>query len=112
MARKACAVLGISLSVILWYISCARALNIRMEHMKTGSPVLVMSCHTISSVRRVYKALREIVTLVQECRCQKDAAIACAANIHPEDGHTFRVMEAPGPEEVPTLMLQVSVFFL
>ncbi|KAK9836955.1 hypothetical protein WJX81_002590 [Elliptochloris bilobata] len=33
-------------------------------------------------------------------RCQKDAAIACAANIHPEDGHAFRVMEAPGPEEV------------
>ena len=36
-------------------------------------------------------------------RCQKDAAIACAANIHPEDGHAFRVMEAPGPEEVLTL---------
>lgn len=44
--------------------------------------------------------LKGSVTVVQGRRCQKDAAIACAANIHPEDGHAFRVMEAPGPEEV------------
>ena len=34
------------------------------------------------------------------CR-QKDAAIAAQANLHPEDGHSFRVFECPGPEEVP-----------
>lgn len=31
---------------------------------------------------------------------QKDAAIAAQTNLHAEDGHSFRVMEAPGPEEV------------
>ena len=31
---------------------------------------------------------------------QKDAAIAAQTNIHPEDGRSFRVVEAPGPEEV------------
>ena len=31
---------------------------------------------------------------------QKDAAIAAQTNLHPEDGHAFRVYEAPGPEEV------------
>ena len=31
---------------------------------------------------------------------QRDAAIAAQVNLHPEDGHTFRVQEAPGPEEV------------
>ncbi len=31
---------------------------------------------------------------------QKDAAIAAQTNIHPEDGRSFRVIEAPGPEEV------------
>ena len=31
---------------------------------------------------------------------QKDAAIAAQTNLHPEDGHSFRVHEAPGPEEV------------
>lgn len=31
---------------------------------------------------------------------QKDAAIAAQTNLHPEDGHSFRVYEAPGPEEV------------
>ena len=31
---------------------------------------------------------------------QKDAAIAAQTNLHPEDGHSFRVKEAPGPEEV------------
>ena len=31
---------------------------------------------------------------------QKDAAIASQTNIHPEDGRSFRVVEAPGPEEV------------
>ena len=30
---------------------------------------------------------------------QKAAAIAAQANLHPEDGHSFRVVEAPGPEE-------------
>lgn len=49
------------------------------------------------------------MTWLQERRCQKDAAIACAANIHPEDGHAFRVMEAPGPEEVLSLMVQTAV---
>ena len=33
-------------------------------------------------------------------RSQKDAAIAAQTNIHPEDGRSFRVVEAPGPEEV------------
>lgn len=31
---------------------------------------------------------------------QRDAAIAAQTNLHPEDGHSFRVYEAPGPEEV------------
>ena len=31
---------------------------------------------------------------------QKAAAIAAQTNIHPEDGRSFRVVEAPGPEEV------------
>ena len=31
---------------------------------------------------------------------QKDAAIAAQTNLHPEDGNSFRVTEAPGPEEV------------
>lgn len=31
---------------------------------------------------------------------QKDAAFAAQTRIHPEDSHCFRVMEAPGPEEV------------
>lgn len=31
---------------------------------------------------------------------QKDAALAAQTRIHPEDSHSFRVMEAPGPEEV------------
>jgi hypothetical protein len=31
---------------------------------------------------------------------QKDAAIAAQANIHPEDGNSFQIKEAPGPEEV------------
>jgi hypothetical protein len=31
---------------------------------------------------------------------QKDAAFAAQARLHSEDGHSFRVMEAPGPEEV------------
>ncbi|CAK0783273.1 hypothetical protein CVIRNUC_006472 [Coccomyxa viridis] len=31
---------------------------------------------------------------------QKDAAFAAQTRIHPEDSHSFRVMEAPGPEEV------------
>ena len=31
---------------------------------------------------------------------QRDAAIAAQVNLHPEDGHSFRVQEAPGPEEV------------
>lgn len=31
---------------------------------------------------------------------QKDAATAAQTRIHSEDGHSFRVMEAPGPEEV------------
>ena len=30
---------------------------------------------------------------------QKDAAFAAQTRIHPEDSHSFRVMEAPGPEE-------------
>lgn len=30
---------------------------------------------------------------------QKDAAIAAQTNLHAEDGHSFRVIEAPGPEE-------------
>ena len=34
---------------------------------------------------------------------QKDAAIAAQTNLHAEDGHSFRVMEAPGPEEVRAL---------
>lgn len=34
---------------------------------------------------------------------QKDAAIAAQTNLHAEDGHSFRVIEAPGPEEVTTL---------
>ena len=33
---------------------------------------------------------------------QKDAAIAAQTNLHPEDGNSFRVTEAPGPEEVLT----------
>ncbi|CAL5219786.1 g1691 [Coccomyxa viridis] len=38
---------------------------------------------------------------------QKAAAIAAQTNIHPEDGRSFRVVEAPGPEEVnwPTLWM-------
>jgi hypothetical protein len=31
---------------------------------------------------------------------QKDAAVAAQANLHSEDGNSFRVIEAPGPEEV------------
>lgn len=31
---------------------------------------------------------------------QKDAAVAAQANLHSEDGNSFRVVEAPGPEEV------------
>ena len=31
---------------------------------------------------------------------QKDAAIAAQVKLHPEDGHSFQVFEAPGPEEV------------
>ena len=31
---------------------------------------------------------------------QADAAIAAQVNLHPEDGHSFHVVEAPGPEEV------------
>jgi len=31
---------------------------------------------------------------------QKDAAFAAQTRVHPEDSHSFRVMEAPGPEEV------------
>ena len=34
---------------------------------------------------------------------QKDAAIAAQTNLHPEDGHSFRVYEAPGPEEASQL---------
>lgn len=34
---------------------------------------------------------------------QKDAAVAAQANLHPEDGNSFRVTEAPGPEEVRAL---------
>ncbi len=30
---------------------------------------------------------------------QKAAAIAAQTNLHPEDGHSFHVVEAPGPEE-------------
>ena len=37
---------------------------------------------------------------------QKDAAIAAQTNIHPEDGRSFRVIEAPGPEEVPRAPLR------
>ncbi len=33
-------------------------------------------------------------------RTQKDAAFAAQTRLHPEDGHSFRVMEAPGPDEV------------
>ena len=33
-------------------------------------------------------------------KTQKDAAVAAQTNIHPEDGRSFRVVEAPGPEEV------------
>ena len=36
---------------------------------------------------------------------QKDAAIAAQTNLHAEDGHSFRVMEAPGPEEVGIMAL-------
>ena len=39
-------------------------------------------------------------------KTQKDAAIAAQANLHPEDGHSFRVYEAPGPEEVHQFALQ------
>jgi hypothetical protein len=31
---------------------------------------------------------------------QKDAAIAAQTKLHPEDGHSFQISEAPGPEEV------------
>lgn len=34
---------------------------------------------------------------------QKDAAIAAQVKLHPEDGHSFQVFEAPGPEEVKAL---------
>lgn len=40
---------------------------------------------------------------------QKDAAIAAQTNLHAEDGHSFRVMEAPGPEEVGLLLLPVGL---
>ena len=30
---------------------------------------------------------------------QADAATAAQVNLHPEEGHSFRVVEAPGPEE-------------
>ena len=36
---------------------------------------------------------------------QKAAAIAAQANLHPEDGHSFRVVEAPGPEEARSSFL-------
>ena len=36
---------------------------------------------------------------------QKDAAIAAQTNLHAEDGHSFRVIEAPGPEEVKALLI-------
>ncbi|BDA42606.1 probable CSC1-like protein ERD4 at C-terminar half [Coccomyxa sp. Obi] len=39
---------------------------------------------------------------------QKDAAIAAQTNLHPEDGNSFRVTEAPGPEEVNWPMLWMS----
>ena len=38
-------------------------------------------------------------------RTQKDAAFAAQTRLHPEDGHSFRVMEAPGPDEVLLLSL-------
>ena len=41
---------------------------------------------------------------------QKDAAIAAQTNLHAEDGHSFRVMEAPGPEEVQGPNLLLSAF--
>ena len=40
---------------------------------------------------------------------QKDAAIAAQANLHPEDGHSFRVFECPGPEEVPAQLKSSTV---
>lgn len=47
---------------------------------------------------------------------QKDAAIAAQTNLHAEDGHSFRVMEAPGPEEVgfmaPTNTAPVTIITL
>eukprot|EP00884_Botryococcus_braunii_P001498 jgi/Botrbrau1/11349/Bobra.0038s0106.1 len=39
---------------------------------------------------------------------QKDAAIAAQANIHPEDGNSFQIKEAPGPEEVNWSTLWMS----
>ena len=39
---------------------------------------------------------------------QKDAAIAAQTNLHAEDGHSFRVMEAPGPEEVGVCVFGIS----
>ncbi|KAK9804567.1 hypothetical protein WJX73_000229 [Symbiochloris irregularis] len=39
---------------------------------------------------------------------QTDAAVAAQANLHPEDGHSFRVVEAPGPEEVNWSALWLS----
>ena len=36
-------------------------------------------------------------------RSQKAAAFAAQTRLHPEDGHCFCVMEAPGPDEVTAL---------
>jgi hypothetical protein len=66
--------------------------------------------HWAAKVRALEKAIPAARTkILAGPRCdsyfvffdsQKDAAIAAQVNIHPQDGNSFRIAEAPGPEEV------------
>ncbi|KAK9819243.1 hypothetical protein WJX81_003710 [Elliptochloris bilobata] len=61
----------------------------------------------ISAARKRARAAPPSAAFFAFFTSQKAAAIAAQANLHPEDGHSFRVTEAPGPEEVnwPTLWM-------
>ena len=78
-------------------------------HARTGQPVDAID-HWAQQVRSLEAAIE-----AERARClgsepspaffaffrtQKDAAFAAQTRLHPEDGHSFRVMEAPGPDEV------------
>lgn len=65
--------------------------------------------HWAGEVRRLEAAVVEARQAALQSRartaffvfftCQRDAAVAAQANLTPEDGLSFRVHEAPGPEE-------------